>query len=288
MAAAVGLGSQALGQSAPCSTYDYNSTFAFGYSWTQDDGACHWPSCCYYQHNACNGPLWIQYLSSQLGIANNQQFDEAVCGATAVEVLGQIYDFKHNNLDMSEGLGCIMPGGGDFLRQGRTNAAALGDDTFWSGLIQGMVSNSVQGVAALYSGGARAVLVHNAFDISRTPYFIGLFGDGSANQLLLRERVTQFNQALPGALAAFNSANPDLRLFLVDLRSQLDYVLDNAALLGFTQTTVDALDDPSLTDKSFTGPGSSYVFWDQLHATTKAHALFAQWAYQALSTPLSY
>ncbi len=102
-----------------------------------------------------------------------------------------------------------------------------------------MVSNSGQCVAALYSGGARAILVHNAFDISRTPYFISLFGDGSANQLLLREGVTQFNQPLP-ALAAFNTPNPDLQLYLVDLWSQLNNILVNPSNFGFIQTTVDA------------------------------------------------
>jgi len=40
-----------------------------------------------------------------------------------------------------------------------------------------------------------------------------------------------------------------------------------------------------LTDKSFTGPGQDYVFWDKIHPTTKAHALVARWFQQTLSPP---
>ena len=42
-----------------------------------------------------------------------------------------------------------------------------------------------------------------------------------------------------------------------------------------------------MTDKSFTGPGKDYVFWDSIHPTTKAHTLIAQWFYQELPPPPS-
>src|SRR5881628_1118485 len=58
---------------------------------------------------------------------------------------------------------------------------------------------------------------------------------------------------------------------------------------SLTDTKADpaALTDSQLTDKSFTGPGKDYVFWDPIHPTTKAHALVAQWFYQALPPPAS-
>jgi phospholipase/lecithinase/hemolysin len=48
-----------------------------------------------------------------------------------------------------------------------------------------------------------------------------------------------------------------------------------------------ALEDPSLTDKSFTGPGADYVFWDIIHPTTKVHALVATLAFQTVAVELN-
>jgi hypothetical protein len=55
--------------------------------------------------------------------------------------------------------------------------------------------------------------------------------------------------------------------------------------LGFTHATVGALNDPSLSDKSFSGPGANYVFWDSQHPTAKAHAVVAQWVAGLLPPP---
>ena len=38
-----------------------------------------------------------------------------------------------------------------------------------------------------------------------------------------------------------------------------------------------ALSDPALKDKSYTGPGPNYVFWDQSHPTSRTHGVCAEW-----------
>jgi phospholipase/lecithinase/hemolysin len=57
----------------------------------------------------------------------------------------------------------------------------------------------------------------------------------------------------------------------------------NIGTYGFSVAITDALDDPALTDKSFTGPGRNYVFWDSVHPTTKSHALLANWFFETLA-----
>jgi phospholipase/lecithinase/hemolysin len=47
--------------------------------------------------------------------------------------------------------------------------------------------------------------------------------------------------------------------------------------------TVGALGDPTMTDYSLNGPGSSYVFWDPFDPSARAHAVMADIAQQLIS-----
>ena len=53
------------------------------------------------------------------------------------------------------------------------------------------------------------------------------------------------------------------------------------------QATNGALEDPNLTDKSFTGPGANYIYWDEIHPTTKVNVLTAARAFQNVSVQLN-
>jgi len=78
-----------------------------------------------------------------------------------------------------------------------------------------------------------------------------------------------------------------LRLYLLDDNAGLSNVLSAPATYGFTVTMRGALEDPSLTDKSFNGPGANYVFWDVLHPTTKLDAMTAAAAFEAVEAELN-
>ncbi len=56
---------------------------------------------------------------------------------------------------------------------------------------------------------------------------------------------------------------------------------------GFTVATNGALEDPSLTNKSFNGPGADYVFWDVVHPTTKLDAMTGGAAYELVAVGLN-
>ena len=81
--------------------------------------------------------------------------------------------------------------------------------------------------------------------------------------------------------------NPGLRLYPLDANTLFARLISSPATFGITVTTNGALEDPNLTDKSFTGPGANYLFWDTLHPTTKVHALIATLAYQGVGVQLN-
>jgi hypothetical protein len=78
-------------------------------------------------------------------------------------------------------------------------------------------------------------------------------------------------------IKTYSQTRPDLRLLIVDEFQKYNDVLANPAQYGFTEAIIPALDDPALTDKSFTGPGADYVQWDCCHVTSKFHKLIAAW-----------
>ncbi len=64
----------------------FKSIYAFGYSWT-DTHNCDWPSPQYYKSRACNGPMWPEFLSTNLELAYVEANNYAHCGDGASEVL---------------------------------------------------------------------------------------------------------------------------------------------------------------------------------------------------------
>lgn len=51
--------------------------------------------------------------------------------------------------------------------------------------------------------------------------------------------------------------------------------------------SIGALQDPNLTDKSFTGAGADYLFWDPIHPTTKMHGMIGTLAYGLVGVGLN-
>jgi phospholipase/lecithinase/hemolysin len=104
-----------------------------------------------------------------------------------------------------------------------------------------------------------------------------------ADRLLLQRRVISFNTSLASAIENLSANKPDLRMHMVDSFSKLNAVLTNPAAHGLTKTFPDAVTDSALTDKSFTGPGADYVYWDPRHPTSKIHRLISDWHREVLT-----
>jgi phospholipase/lecithinase/hemolysin len=159
---------------------------------------------------------------------------------------------------------------------------ALTNDLVGTQLLQAAVLNNSNSVNRLYTKGARAILIQVDFVESKALGNVVQFGTKTALLSKYGEYITRFNIARFDALNTFSKTKPDLRLLLVDMSSRFDDVLTNSAQYGFTKTDIGALEDTTLTDKSFTGPGADYVFWNSLHVTSMLHKLIAAWNLEKL------
>ena len=95
-----------------------------------------------------------------------------------------------------------------------------------------------------------------------------------------------FNLQLASAVTNLMNQSPGLRVYVADFNQLLSNLVSAPVSYGFTVSTIGALQDTALTDKSFTGPGAEYVFWDPVHPTARGYALIAALAFQSVGVQL--
>lgn len=258
-----------------CPMLAFDAIYTFGDSLT-DTGNDPAPPLNYYQGRYSNGPLWVEYLAPQLGLTYNPINNFAESGGETSNAWAQVQQFVAP-ANASQSLFVLWAGGNDFIH----NFTQGLNDGFWSNLIAQSVGNLSNSVVQLYADGARTIMVPNQVDLSRLPVVLDS-GYPTFVFAYLSNKVSLFNAGLDSALTALAATKPDLQLIRPDVYVRFSEVLTNLGAEGFTKADPDALNDPALSDKSFTGPGQDYVFWDEIHPTTKAHALIAQWFYDEL------
>jgi hypothetical protein len=94
----------------------------------------------------------------------------------------------------------------------------------------------------------------------------------------------QYNTQFQTATTSLMNNNPGLVIYRPDVFSYFEQVIANPGAYGFTNATSAATVAES--DKSFTGPGANYVFWDYWHPTTKFQNLLADFVNQSIPVPV--
>lgn len=250
----------------------------------------------YYMGRASNGPNWVDHLADRLGLPR------------ATASLGGGLNYAYASAESGSGTNQRFPSPTyppnrpvTVLRTGAqidAFAAAHGrfrpDDlvTLWVGAndfksVKGpadvihSVDNIVQHVRKLNDLGARTILVPNQVDLSKPPYF---HQPGSPPAALIQALVGLFNSTLATRLQALANDPAILaRIVPVDEFTAMNRVFADPASYGFTNVT-----DPALTFDATTGAfsevsdASGYFWYDLIHPTTGAQAVFAEAAYGAL------
>jgi thermolabile hemolysin len=259
--------------------YSFTALYSFGDSLTDTGRNPPSPASSYFNGRFSNGPLWVEYLSAQLGLPYNTSNNFAVSGSTTSNLVSQIAGLAPStNLDSA--LFTVWSAGNDF----QDNVSLGVNDAGWSNVVATAVLNLTNAINTLFTNGAREVIVPNLPNLGQTPAAAS-FPPGYP--AYVDSKVAQFNTMLATALTNVMQQNPGLRIYPLDANSFLTAILATPASFGFTVSTKGALEDPSLADKSFTGPGAEYVFWDIVHPTTKVHALISTLAFERVAVELN-
>jgi thermolabile hemolysin len=271
MIALVAIGGMARIGLPSLSAQNYPAVYAFGSEMSATRGGP------YAQGRWCNGPVWIEHLSDRFGILYNPDHNRAEGGANSIRILNQVTALPPPG-NAGTALFVVMPG---ILDLG-SNAESAMNVSFWQVLVNQLMANTATAVERLYQKGARRIVLVNAPDLAKFPQTATL---DASTRSALRVRIHEHNLAL--RLQAQNSASafPALTVRVADFFCTFDVIFEHATEFGFSQTQIAAWHDDELTDKTFDGPGSRYLFWDNVHPSSAFHALLAQSIATELAVP---
>lgn len=268
----------------------YHSLYSFGDSWTDVLAAYHGCATrgqcpdCYWSTRYSNGPMWPEFLSTNLGLAFVETNNFAVCGATTEGELRQVTVSFHAPPHPELSLYTLWLVGNDFLRAYPPSGYGIGyvpvsNTVAWKQIVDNAVRNNSNTVHRLYLAGARSMLFQNTGGTNETD--IAALGLEGAQ--LLESYIERFNANFDAAMSSYSRTHPDVRLVTVDMFTRWQDFYAHPNSYGYTNIYVSALDDPNLKDKSINGPGADYYLWDALHATSKFHKVMAGWIFQTLT-----
>jgi phospholipase/lecithinase/hemolysin len=229
-----------------------------------------------YQGRASNGPIWLDYLSTKLGVPDPTPSalggtNYAWFSATA----GNLNSFVPNlSTQIQSYLGAV---------NGKADPNTL--YTVWAGandLFDGQTDASVpsgivaSAVGSLLGAGARHVLVGNMPDLGHVP--IGI-STGPAEAAMLNTLSLQFNADLSAGLSSLKAAYPGAAIDVLDANGLLERGRRDPGEFGFTDVV-----DPlyyALQNNPNIDP-ATYAFWDYYHPTTAAGVNIAKAALLAV------
>lgn len=259
------------------------------------------------------GEIAIQRISRELGLGEMRASSPllpgvlsgefagssyARAGATSAEILASIteaggatvsygslqtyrdgYLVEHGNAD-PEALYYINGGANDFLLSGVDDAAG----TFQA------ADNLASGVDALHTAGARYIVVSNMPDLGATPLAWALGQSDPGAPEGLSQLSHGFNQTLYQQLEA-----TDANLVILDTAGLLEHVISHPQQYGFAATNTcfdnsregsQCEPDPTYSLTASTTPDPDMlIFNDDVHPTTRAQSIIADYALGVLQAP---
>ncbi len=224
----------------------------------------------YYQGRVSNGPVWIEYFSAKLGLPYNPLENFAWAGSHS----GYLNSFGpplpgmrqqlNELLSLSkhvdkEALFVVFGGSNDFMR------ILVGGESPYV-VIPEAVANIVTIVSQLRAAGAKNIVVVDLPNIGLTPRAraAGALAAAQATGLSI-----MYNGLLNAALDTM-----DKKIIRVSAFDILNTLAASPASFGLTNVQ-------DMGAALFPG-GDTYLFWDDLHPTTRAHRYIADRVFSAV------
>ena len=230
-----------------------------------------------------NGPVWVEYLAATTHLP---LYNWAVAGAASDEytvaygvklpgLKQQVLSWRQymqsaKNYQINKTLFTVLVGGNDFVFYRRTPEQVINS-----------VSEALQ---TLIDSGASNILVLNLPDASRAPIF-----KVRTSGPIVAGNIKDYNHRLSELVSQIQTKYPEIKIKLFDSYKMYGQLLDNPGLGGVSNTTDSclAIDNVSTLNFFYSIPlrkechdPKQFVFWDNVHPSTKVHKLLANYVYR--------
>lgn len=233
-----------------------------------------------------NGPVWIEYLAWNLwlgrrienyavagaltkpapGFPTGNVWSDTYPGLEGTDLASQVADYllDANGVADPQALYVISGGSNDFPR--------VADPAV-------IVTNLIELMVTLQSKGAGHILLVNLPDLGKTPRVIlgeraGQLPAGTA--AMVSAACAQLNEALATAVPLYTA--PGVKVTIGDAYAFLARTTSHPRRYGLRN-----VDEPYLLNGSGTNPWR-WLFWDDLHPTTRGHQIFADQVMDSLKS----
>ena len=261
----------------PAVTAAFTSLYAFG------DGVCTTTNSpggsIYYGNRYSNGRVWIEVLAQRQGVVYDANKNWSFFGHYSPNLVTNVTTFVAPT-NAASALFVIWVCNADFvenLTKPQFAPYASNNIAIWTNAINRSLSNHVIAVQTLYAKGVRTLILPNAVDITKAPFY----NLGATNEAFIRQRLIDFNFTFTNRMNQLRTSLTNLTIIIPDMFTLLEDVTAHPATYGLTNVTSDAIDD--FSTPAFTGPGTNYLFWDYLHPTAKVHEVLADAIQQQLT-----
>ena len=218
-----------------------------------------------------NGPVWVEQLAQALKLplkASQRGGDNFAVGGARSEIgpqslRAQVDQYVKRPKPSGHTLYIVWGGANDLF-------AAIGQPDALSELDAAALSLK-RVLAELVAHGATHLLVPNIPDVGITPEVRAQGGEAVEEA---RKLTDHFNQAVDRHLANLVSQSISVRLHRLDVAAMAERARKDPGSFGFTDIS---------TPCQGSARCGEYVFWDDIHPTTAAHARLAEGALDALS-----
>ncbi|MGK7962087.1 PEP-CTERM sorting domain-containing protein [Crocosphaera sp.] len=271
----------------------------------------------YFEGRFSNGPVWVEYLTQDLGIdlKTSTSLSVSFPGSTEPSAITQnangeliVSPFYNgatgtNSVNFafggattgSSGIGAfgpLIPGvqtqvshlindlGTNSIKKKDLIILFAGTNDLRSNPnvdTSASVNNLTDAITRLYDQGARNFLVANSPDLSQEP---GI-PDDEAFMNNLVSNINQFNSSLDSSLNGLNQSLNDINITSLDLYGFLNEVRDNPEEYGYTNLDQACFDQVNFSICS-QEEQAEYFYWDNIHWTSKTHELIGDFALENL------
>jgi phospholipase/lecithinase/hemolysin len=235
----------------------------------------------YYGKRYTNGRTWVEVLAQMQGLPFDPLKNvNSFFGNTSSNLPAQVAAFKPPT-DAGNALVVIWVNNADLYYPAYDSAPTFAK--FNTATVNAL-ANQQKAITTLYGKGIRTIVMPNVVDISTVPEF----NTYASKTNLIRQACTNYNAQFYAMVNKVTSQYPDLLIVVPDYFALLGDMLKSPAKYGvtnalYTRLSIDAISDPSLSDKSLNGQGANYVFWDSTDPTAKVHYIMACIAQQLVS-----
>lgn len=241
----------------------------------------------YFQGRFSNGLVWTDYFADLLGVGpishsfaggKNYAHGNAMTTGTGLlqglvidDVDDQVADYLGSGPTIqSDSLFVVFVGANDLLG-GETNVNAP-------------VNSLIDDVNALIAAGAENLLVANLPLLGLTPRY----NSNPTQAASFNALTTSYNAALWAALDTVAATAPAVDVFRLDVEQLINDAVTNPGAFGLANVTDSAAPGLIFSTTNYdssliVSQPETYLFWDDIHPTTAAHELLAEYAFDAVT-----